>query len=57
MKPFVLLKNTENNLVKLQVGDELTKGIFLEEVTASAIIIKKGSDTIKFKLFERSDNG
>ncbi len=57
MKPFVLLKNTENNLIKLQVGDELTTGIFLEEITASAIAIKKGSDTIKFKLFERSDNG
>lgn len=57
MKPFVLLKNTENNLIKLQVGDELTTGIFLEKITASAIIIKKGSDTIKFKLFERSDNG
>ncbi|WP_462180711.1 hypothetical protein [Pseudoalteromonas gelatinilytica] len=57
MKHFVLLKNTGNNLIKLQVGDELTAGIILEEITASAIIIKKGNNTIKFKLFERSDNG
>lgn len=55
--PFILLKGAATELVKLQEGDELSKGVVLQTITPDAVIIAKGDETIKFKLFERSDNG
>ena len=56
-QPFILLKGINTDLVKLQEGDELSKSITLKKITSSAIIILHGEETIKFKLFERSDHG
>jgi len=55
--PFILLKGAATELVKLQEGDELSKGVVLQTIAPDAVIIAKGDETIKFKLFERSDNG
>lgn len=56
-QPFILVKGVGTDLVKLQEGDEFSKGIILQKITPSAIIILQGDKTINFKLFERSDNG
>ncbi|MDP4985450.1 hypothetical protein [Pseudoalteromonas tunicata] len=56
-RPFILLKGSATELVKLQEGEELSSGVLLQKITPDAVIIAKGDETIKFKLFERSDNG
>ena len=56
-RPFILLKGSATELVKLQEGDEFSSGVLLQKITPDAVIIAKGDETIKFKLFERSNNG
>lgn len=56
-QPFILVKGANTDLVKLKEGDAFSKGVTLEKITPSAVLILQGEKTIKFKLFERSDHG
>jgi len=54
--PFILLKAPENSVVKVKLGEEIGKGIVLEQISANKITLKQESEIIEFKLFERNKN-
>lgn len=50
---FVLLKNDENEMLKLELGDELSNEFILSEIKNNTIVFVNNNDRVEYKLFEQ----
>lgn len=50
--PFVLLKNENNNMLKLTLGDMLPAEFTLIKITNNTIVFVNNNDRVEYKLFE-----
>lgn len=55
-KPFIILQDPKNTLLKVNQGDDISKGNTLLQVFPDRISIKSNNKAIEFKLFEINKN-
>lgn len=54
--PFILIKASDEPIIKVSLGAELSLGVTLIAVESTIISFKVNNEVIEFKLFERKNN-